>query len=305
MKRMKKNSGFTLIELIIAMAMLAFVMTAVSAFMGSGVLSYKKSKADITVHNSAQETYNQIIDSAMQANDIVLYGYTAKNASQEVVFGVEGEDVNIEMNQVAVYYVRDTEQMDDVMNADYYISGTPVKLYSSLATGEKIYVKQMIVETATPFDENFATDVGSNEYENAFTGDTVKIEQQKRVLADGTLELVEDVAGNVVYTVNDTLRTTYTFDDENLYCETEYAYMTVLNDCDSATGIPGYDYLYSGSFNYSSFTDDSDTVSGCVAVVDVNDGAISFDLNFSDKNMTYVTQGMVKFRNSYVVRAKQ
>lgn len=302
----KSNSGFTLIELIIAMAMLAFVMTAVSAFMGSGVLGYKKSKADITVHNSAQETYNQIIDTVMQANDIVIYGYTTVNPTDEVYFQEE-ETLNTTFNPTPVYYVRDSEQVNYVINSTYYDGSSDVKLYSELADNQKIYVKQIIVDTATPFDPAYASSVGLNEYYNNFTGKNVKIEPQSRQLSSGTSELVYSVNGDLVYTENDTLRTVYTFDAENLYCETEYAYMTALND--KASGSDKFDYLYSESFNYGVGVTSSGTeikyISGCVAVVDVNNGAISVDLNFSDKNMTYETSGKVKFRNSYVLRAKQ
>ena len=78
-RKINSNSGFTLIELIIALAMLAFIMISVSSFLSSGMLSFRKAKADISVHNSAQDTYNQIVDSAIQANDIVICGYIAEN----------------------------------------------------------------------------------------------------------------------------------------------------------------------------------------------------------------------------------
>lgn len=305
-KKTKSNSGFTLIELIIAMAMLAFVMTAVSAFMGSGVVGYKKSKADINVHNSAQETYNQLVDTTMQANDIVIYGYTTVNKNDTVYFE-EGKDLGVSFNPKPVYYVRDTEQADYVKNkASYYDGSSDIKLYSDLAANEKIYVKQIIVDTATPFDSTYATSSGTNQYYNNLTYEYDTVEPEQRALAGGGTEYVYSVTGDMVYTKNDTLRTIYTFEAENLYCETEYAYMTSLND--TIAGSSKNSCLYSEAFNYGTAGDSTGaeigTISGCVATINVTDGSISYDLDFSDKNMTYQTQGMVKFRNSYVLRAK-
>lgn len=311
----KSNSGFTLIELIIAMAMLAFVMTAVSSFMGSGVLGYKKAKADITVHNSAQETYNILVDNAMQANDIIIYGYTTQNASEEIIFGNAGDDVNVEVKDALTYYVRDTKQAEYIKNSAEYDSNDNFVLYSSLPAGTKIYAKKIIIESAVPFDPTYAHTSIPGKYKNEFlsyggTEQYVTIVQEERELSDGSKVGVESVIGEKVYSENDTKRTIFTFDGEKLYCETKYAYMTDLNDY--YTGNADDDmsrYLYSESFNYSTLKDDTGayagTVSGCIVTVDANDGTFSFDLNFSDKNMTYNSQGMIMFRNSYVLRAKK
>ena len=60
--KIKQNSGFSLIELIIAMAVLSFLMLAVSSFMGSSVMQNRKAKVDIKMQASAQETYGLITD---------------------------------------------------------------------------------------------------------------------------------------------------------------------------------------------------------------------------------------------------
>ncbi|MBP3622377.1 MAG: prepilin-type N-terminal cleavage/methylation domain-containing protein [Lachnospiraceae bacterium] len=314
-KNSKSNSGFTLIELIIAMAMLAFVMTAVSSFMGSGVLGYKKAKADITVHNSAQETYNNLVDTAMQANDIIIYGYTTKDADDEIVFGLEGEDVNVELNSTKAYYVRDDAQAEYIKSSAEYDGTDNFVLYSSLPAGTKIYAEKIIVESAVPFDPAYATEAEADKYKNAFLSEaagadvTIEIKQEVRVNSDGSTSDVTSSIGENVYTENDTMRTVFTFDAEKLYYETKYAYMTALNDYYTGTGDSLEDYLYSESFNYSTIKDETGaetgTVTGCIVTVNPADGTFSFDLKFSDKNMTYNSQGMVLFRNSYVLRAKQ
>ena len=66
MRRKQQNSGFSLIELIIALAVLAFLMLAVSSFMGSSVMQSKKARADVKMQTQSQEVYNLITDSIMQ-----------------------------------------------------------------------------------------------------------------------------------------------------------------------------------------------------------------------------------------------
>lgn len=75
-KKLNSNRGFTLIELIIAIAVLAFLMTAISSLMTSSLITNRKTQADIEVQTTAQETYNKITDALMQAKAIYVLGYT-------------------------------------------------------------------------------------------------------------------------------------------------------------------------------------------------------------------------------------
>ncbi|MCM1209712.1 MAG: prepilin-type N-terminal cleavage/methylation domain-containing protein, partial [Ruminococcus sp.] len=75
-KKLNSNRGFTLIELIIAIAVLAFLMTAISSLMTSSLITNRKTQADIEVQTTAQETYNKITDALMQAKSVYILGYT-------------------------------------------------------------------------------------------------------------------------------------------------------------------------------------------------------------------------------------
>jgi len=88
MNKDNKNSGFSLVELIIAIAVLAFLMLAVSSFMGSSVSQTRKEQVDVKLQTQAQETYSLITDTIMQANDIVMVGYTA---SEQLNFATVGQ----------------------------------------------------------------------------------------------------------------------------------------------------------------------------------------------------------------------
>ena len=73
---MKSNKGMSIVELIIAIAMLALIMTAIAGIMSSNTLIFKKQKSDVFVQNTAQETYNRLTDAIMQAKEVEIYGVT-------------------------------------------------------------------------------------------------------------------------------------------------------------------------------------------------------------------------------------
>lgn len=316
-KKTKSNSGFTLIELVIAMAILAFLMTAISSFMGSGVLSFKKAKADITVHNSAQDTYNQLMDSIMQANDIIIYGYTVdltphadgSPVIDAVDFSENGADINATLNAGPTYYVRDMAQWNafKLTTECKDSTATPV-LFKDIPDGTVLYVKEIITDVSMPFDPTYATPKETDKYEDMINGGVVEIKKQTHKVKkdDGTYESTGNVissSGDAVYTVNDTQRNIFSFDKENMYYEIRYSYMTSLDDYYVA-GKSKSDFLYTESLSYVEDETSGINLTGCLVLVDAKNGAIDIDLLFNDKNMTYTTQGMVKFRNSYVLRAK-
>lgn len=80
-KRQTNNRGVTLVELVVALAVLAMVMVAVIMLMSNNTVIYRKTKADISVQTSAQETYSALQDSIMQAKYIEISGYTDGDAT--------------------------------------------------------------------------------------------------------------------------------------------------------------------------------------------------------------------------------
>ena len=74
------NRGISLVELLVALAILAMLMTAVIMMMSNNTVVYRKTKADINVQTTAQETYNALQDSIMQAKVIEITGYETNPA---------------------------------------------------------------------------------------------------------------------------------------------------------------------------------------------------------------------------------
>ena len=79
-KKLQHNRGFTLVELVVAMTIMAFIIIAVSGIMFSNNLIFRKTKSDITVQNSAQDVYNKMNEDIMQAKHIYIKGYTVDSA---------------------------------------------------------------------------------------------------------------------------------------------------------------------------------------------------------------------------------
>jgi prepilin-type N-terminal cleavage/methylation domain-containing protein len=316
--KLERNKGFTLVELIIAIAMLAFLMTAVSAFMVSGIASYKSAKADIRVHNSAQENYDKISDAIMEAKDIYLFGYLENDTRLYCFVRDEEQAKNIsdvqemignafffkdDSGSVATAYARyfDYDNYKTLNGAEYTVDGT------------KIYVKALVVDTSvalTSDDYNSLSKDADGKVTNSLTKTKVAITQEER---EDTHALVTDDDGNPVYTEKDTLRQMFVFDEGNMYYMTKYAYTSSKND-NIVDALKGYtdstlrkpeleDYIYSISFEVVENASQNRT--NAVAYVDATNSALSVDLFYSDKNMTYTTQGMIKARNSYVLVAKK
>lgn len=308
-EKKKSNSGFTLIELIIAMAVLAFLMTAISSLMGSSIMSFKKTKADIRVQTSAQETYNQLADSIMQANSVIIQGYTSDT---DLDFSVSGEDVSATIK--TIFLVKDNEAKQDLIanGASYGMTGANidnVKLFSEVSKNEKIYITAMRITTSAQIDilkvpaGNYTVSGSDYVFSNAITGEDVKV---INTVINGKSQFRVDGNNEEAY---DTLVHTYVFEDENLYYGRQYGFMTAADDVlDMSDEDSKYSHKYSKSFSYvtvGAASGAGKSISGCIAYVDADAGAIGLDLIYNDKNMTYTTLGMVNIRNSYVLKARK
>ena len=79
MKNLQHNKGFTLIELMVSVAIMAIIIVGVGGIMASNNLIYKKEKADLTVQGNAQDIYNKVNEDIMQAKHIYIEGYVCDN----------------------------------------------------------------------------------------------------------------------------------------------------------------------------------------------------------------------------------
>jgi len=304
-KRIKNNnSGFTLVELIIAMAVLAFLMTAIGSLMGSSIASHKKQKAEIQVHNSAQQTYDQLTDSIMQAKEVVVIGYEVATPYD---FAVPGEDVGA--TPTLVCYVKSEEMKDFIADnpSVYYtddvasIGASNIRLFSEFDTTKTFYVKQLSIKTSVPLD---MTAVPAT----LIKADTADYYDLRDPMSDGGLEVVRiykntTASGLDALSQKDNLFNTYVFEGNCMYYGREYSFMTTNND--SYIPYDKHNWLYNDGLSYVKTTGaGAYDISACTLTVDAENGAIGIELMYNNRNMTYTTQGMVNIRNSYVLKGK-
>ncbi len=281
---MKSNKGMTIVELIIAIAMLAMVMTAIGGLMSSNTLIFKKSKSDAVVQNMAQETYNRLTDAITQAREVRIEGYVlssapsfAPNAMGKLTSGVTATDI------VAVK--------------------TPAEDSDETAFGA--------LKTTDVHGKVSYTDIYVSKLEIVYT---VPLEIGGLPPAERTNTDYRDIHGDFRKDLTDVCKATYTFDKNIVNIEYEYALMTEYN---TDTSDPD-NLIYTKDLNYVVLGDDPESglpVSAVVAEVDAENSSISLDMSFAEiyrnkqnldgsypsTGMNYTSQGMIKIRNSYIL----
>ncbi len=310
-QRFKDNSGFSLIELIIAMAILAIMMTAIGSIMGSSVMGHRKSKAEIQIHTSAQETYNQVSDTIMQAKDVVIVCASPTDAVAATYdFSEPGKLYadNITAGDER-YYVKDADMKKFIIDnpgiyGTFGANNSNVYSFSTLDVNDTLYVKKLIIRTSEVIDPTDAPDIVE-----AQTTQRVKDNLGFATASDASVDLtkVKEVAGEPVYNINDNVIHTYTFEGSNMYYEKKYSFMTDRDDKMVTTSEETKaKNLYNSGFSYITTGSAKDVeISACMLNVDAPKGAIGINFQFNDKNMTYTTNGMVNIRNSYILKARE
>lgn len=97
---MKNQKGFTLVELLVGMAILSIVAAAITSFIVSGSRSYAAANTEIVVQQEAQLAMNQISDVVIDTTRSVNYtGYAADGSSQQAEkdadFTIDVEDKSL------------------------------------------------------------------------------------------------------------------------------------------------------------------------------------------------------------------
>jgi len=266
-KLKQNNKGVTLIELIISIAILALLMVAVIGVMNTNVVIFRKSKADLAVQSSAQDVYNHMTDSIMQAKSVRIEGYTASSPITFVTTDVGG--------------VREGISLFD----GKYLKGSDI---AALPTGDQVnYTDFKTLKTlkAGTTDEYELTDVYLKKFQVTYA-----VPLDPHYVPDGVDTGEDD---------KDECTVTYTFDKNVMKVEMSYKYMSKMNTGESDDDSR----IYTNQLNYvkMSDTDDAKTVTGAVAQVDAENNSIAITLYFADKSMSYKTIGMVDIRNSFVL----
>ena len=287
---MKSNKGMSLVELIIAIAMLAMVMTAIAGLMSSNTLIFKKQKSDVFVQNMAQETYNRVTDDIMQATDISITGYV--NTASET--------------DATAFYFDPTKvgrkQEDGSMSAPVTISKDDADdNFADYQSGEDytvVYVTEMTIKYSVPLEKAGLPDADKN------NPDYYKRDEHDNI--------VTDINGDPVFndSLTDTCTATYTF-DENV-CSLSLSFQKMKNY--EITDPKPEDIIFTKCINYVDVGGTS--VPGVVAKIDSKHNSIALDMYFAQKSgetaredgsypgtgMEYKSKGMINIRNTDVLK---
>ena len=148
MKRLRNNKGISLIEILVALVILALLMTAVISLMMNNNLIFRKTKNDIKVQNQADETFSLISDVFMSSKYVYVEGYTG---DAEQTFSKTEVGASSSVNYTAI---KARSRVFGMTSATNTFDSDDVNL-------KDIYVKKLIVVSSVPLDSKVVSFSGS------------------------------------------------------------------------------------------------------------------------------------------------
>ena len=344
MKRLRNDKGISLIELVVALAILSLLMIAVMALMNNNTIIFRKAKSDLKVQSQAQEAYNRISDVIMQAKNIYVEGYTVDSDVDFKSIKPGSAPVDINKNTVTLTPVTAYSYYDGINMATESTNLLSNKVVAGTINPQKIYLKKLVVVSTVALDksvlESYITgphdiaSTGSKYYTvtgqgmaNAPTnvvrigGTDIELQDKAVNITSGEPNLVIDYNLSATHNilVGDTDRCIYTFyfDDGDIYMTTEYLYMFYLNSVkvnsdnpdDWTTGTGAITEAEKESLKIAEGLNyasaGSTKAEGAVAAFDGNKNAVQLTLYFNYNNMTFTVDDLISCQNSFVVKTPQ
>ena len=311
------NKGLTLIELIVAFAILALIATGIVGVMSSNSVLFRKTKKDINISTSAQETYGKISEDLMQAQYVYIEG---KVSSSLATFPTNktGADSSIAVNDIKLLRKSDINMLKHAgLNGglDVYFSNLTTKpndMKAAVSDNDAFnsYYNKFRYMSDVEKDEykRFLSNVPAGTYKNFedtslydSTTDTFNNIYISKIILMYSVPIDSNYVPTGVVTTGKELDyciETITVSDNKIYISSKYHYMTEL---DSTSDIEKD--LYASDINYVVNTSGTDVanLSGVVAKVDGAKDTIMLDIYFAKYSMSYQDKGMTVIRNSYVL----
>lgn len=244
---MRKNQkGFTLVELIIAVAILAVVTLAVSGFIVVGSRSYTSANTDIMLQQDAQLALNQMSDVIIDTTESISYSGLVGGSMQTVL---KDSEFSGEATDKCLAVVNKKPEADDLnQNLSYWfyyskddetIYFNEVDLYDGIADPD---AGPTASEIKDKFDAASTDKAVLAEHVTEFSVDISQFEQNRVVMLALTFE-----NGNRVYSTsnNVTVRNRIAINDITVG-PMKRADEFVINAPSSVTLEPGESYTFTG-----------------------------------------------------------
>lgn len=264
----KNNQGFSLVELLIAIAILSLIMIALASFMGTTTNSYVRSRNDREIQQAGQEVFDMMADKLMQAQ-LVRVGtdtkeYTAVGTGGSVKAGADFALLDASGAPITTSYGNRSRYSFDALNEMAITDSNPIR-YIAIVYDAK---------TTTIYRGQYATKGGVY------------------VFRDGNIYFREYEFSRRFSSFNDGANT----EADLTLNEIEVQLDSLINT--SLSGLMSADFSICDTIKH-----DED-----VPAVDIYalpaENALYMTLDFEKQGMENRTEGMITIRNSYVLKPK-
>lgn len=292
LKNLQNNKGFTFVELVISIAILAIVGTAIVGVMSSNTVVFRKSKADLDIQNVAMDSFNQLENDIMQAKYIYIEAdgnkYTCASDKNLLQAGGKSQidgliqltDTQLQ-NKYKAFAAADAtgtqrKTFDSYYNKVRYMSAQDKVLYyafldSGIGDGSNLTFEDL--DKSTPLNNVTLIRVV---YPVKITGTLPVI---STTLSDGT-------------TINETINykacvVDYKFNSGKIEFQRQYSSDISATFPQSTEGWTTYTDLASGNMS---------------AVIDCIGNSIKLSQGFDKSSRKYNSERTIPIRNSYVLK---
>ena len=146
----KRNQGFSLVELLIAIAILALIMVALASFLATTTKTYTRTRNDIEVQRTGQEVFDLIADKIMQASEIRV----GRDGKEYACVGSAGSNAVNASGQLVIQSDTGTVPVSSV-------SGNALYSFDEL-TEEETPIDYIAIVYEQRMDENHVTPDGTH-----------------------------------------------------------------------------------------------------------------------------------------------
>ncbi|MCM1494986.1 MAG: prepilin-type N-terminal cleavage/methylation domain-containing protein [Bacteroides sp.] len=279
MKR-NNNQGFSLVELLIAIAILSLIMIALASFMGTTTNSYVRTRNDREIQQAGQEVFDMIADKLMQAK-LVRIGtddkeYTAIGTGGSVSAGGDFALLDENGAPIATSYGNRSRYSFGALGETTITDSNPIR-YIAIIYDVKI-TSGANKGTYGPARAVYCFKDGNVYlFQGEYASRPSSYNDGSNTEVDQTLAELEPTLDSLISTslnkVNSTAQSDYTYiQDNNLVCN------TIMHDGD----IPAVNVYALPAEN-----------------------ALYMTLDFEKQGMENRTEGMITIRNSYVLQPRK
>ncbi|PXV93319.1 prepilin-type N-terminal cleavage/methylation domain-containing protein [Lachnotalea glycerini] len=203
----QNNKGLTLIELIVAIAIVGIVSVSIVSFMVMGANSYKKANSDINLQYEAQLTMNQLQDMVIDADKGITYERKGETETENVLDDSSGsiakEDIKTKSimiyNQNNAYKIEWNREEKKLYYYKYMLveSGGVIALSQTAGpalmadyiSGMQVNLNRLSTDRVVRIDLDFTLGTKNySTYSNITLRNQVKANSEPDEIYDGTLE---------------------------------------------------------------------------------------------------------------------